>query len=206
MTKPKLDLYSKTDGQLEQFAQTHRDKLLGNSAFPAPTPSVADYAAALDEFTDSVDEMTEGAAIQQAKVSRKNQAREKLVAVIIQRGGYVSTASAGDPTLILSAGFELADTNRAPVDLLAPANLAATQGDGSGIIDLMWDSPAGARAHAIECRINDESLPWQQAGLTTKSRLTIPNLQSGKTYAFRVKSIGAKGESPWSLVIVKLVA
>ena len=128
------------------------------------------------------------------------------MSLLTQRGAYVSHASKGDPTLILSTGFELADTNRSPADLAAPANLAVSQGDGSGKADLMWDAPAGSRAHLIECRLNDEALPWHQAAVSTKSRVTIPNLQSGQTYAFRVRSIGAKGESPWSTVTVKLIA
>lgn len=206
MAKPKLDLYSKTDGELEQFAQTHQVKMLNNPAFTNPAPTAVEFTNALGEFAFCVDEVEKADVAYQAAISRKNQVREELMTVLTQRGSYVSHTSKGDPTLILSAGFEVVDTNRNPLDVAAPANLTVTLGDGTGVIDLAWNASPGARAYLIECRINDETLPWQQAAVTTRSRATIPNLQSAKSYAFRVKAIGPKGDSPWSTVVVILVA
>src|SRR5688572_9338702 len=61
MAKPKLDLYSKTDGDLEQFAITHQDKLLANPAFPTPAPPAAEFTAALAQFGGDVDEVEQAA-------------------------------------------------------------------------------------------------------------------------------------------------
>ncbi len=206
MAKTKLDLYSKNDAALQQFAETHQQKITGNGDFPSPVPSDEHFANLLSIFSNSVDEMEEADVAYQESVSVKNQAREQLMLGLIQRGSYVDTASAGDPSKILSAGFEVSDTNRAPTELTAPENLTASIGDRKGELDLAWDAVFRARAYIVEIRINDETLPWQQATFTTRSRVTVQNLETGKTYAARVKAIGAKGDSPWSIVVNKIVA
>lgn len=206
MAKTKLDLYSKNDTALQQFAETHHQKLTGNPDFASPTPTGPEFATVLTYFSDTIDEVEQNEAALQESVSRKNQAREQLMQALTQRGSYVDTASAGDPTKILSTGFEVSDTNRTPADLTAPEHLTASIGDRTGELDLAWDAVPRARAYIVEIRINDETLPWQQATFSTRSRVTIPNLEAGKTYAARVKAIGAKGDSPWSVVVVKTVA
>lgn len=206
MAKPKLDLYSKTDSELEQFSQTHQEKTTGNPAFPDPVPSILELAQSHADYAMAVDEKERLDLAAQAAAAVKNQKREKLMADLTQRGNYVSLASKGDPAIILSAGFDVSDTNRIPLEITAPVHLMVSLGDKTGLVDLVWDTVPGARAYVIECRLNDESLPWQQAAITTRSRASIPNLESGKTYAFRVKAIGAKGESAWCTAVVKLVA
>lgn len=204
MAQVKLDLRSKTDSDLQQFGETHREKLEGNPHFPTPDPTSENYANALAIYTSRLDDADKAYATWLELVSFKNKAREDFMLALTKRGNYVENASNGDAAIILSAGFEVRDENRLSSDLEAPQYLRATQGDHNGEADLTWDPVKSARSYLIECRL-EESDVWQQAKITTRSKATIAFLQSTKTYAFRVKAVGPKGESEWSDIATKLI-
>jgi hypothetical protein len=90
--------------------------------------------------------------------------------------------------------------------LTAAANLRATMGDLEGEIDLQWDAIYGAVSYIIECREYNPATGWSQIKFLKQSKFTVAGLVSGKTYAFRVRALGPKGEGPWSDEAVKMAA
>jgi hypothetical protein len=59
-----------------------------------------------------------------------------------------------------------------------------------------------------KAKLNDHALTaltWRDAGVSTKSRITIQGLPSGKRYWFRVAAINAAGQSGWSDPATKIV-
>jgi hypothetical protein len=205
MARVKLNLRSKNDTELQQFAETHQTEMENNPHFIVPDPSDAVYGETLERYAAKVDEVESAFATYLAKSVEKNQAREEMTEVLTKRGNYVENASDGDPAKILSAGFEVRHENRNPIDLTAPDYLRATLGDHNGEIDLTWEPVKGAKTYIVEVRLDEPGATYQQARFTTRSSATIAGLQSTRTYVFRVKAVGAKGESEWSAETRKLV-
>ncbi len=88
--------------------------------------------------------------------------------------------------------------------LAAPANLAATPGDGQVV--LSWDAPAsnsGITRHEYRYKTGDGSFPstWTAiansgAGGANEGGVTVTGLANGTAYTFQVRAVDATGEGP----------
>lgn len=204
MAKPKLDLKSKTDADLLGFAQAHITAMTGNASFPTPTPNAADFLAQVTAYETAI--ITADAAQQaaQEKVVLKDTERGLLEKVLGQRANYVENTSQGDEAKILSAGFSVRSAATPPAVPVVPADLGISMGDHAGEIDLQWTPSKGAKSYIIECAPYNTPRVWQQIKIVTRSSFTVTGLTSGATYAFRVRAVGAAGESDWSDEAVKM--
>ncbi|MCP5541842.1 MAG: fibronectin type III domain-containing protein [Akkermansiaceae bacterium] len=205
MAKVKLELQKKSDVEMEAFCQNHINKMAGNEHFSEPEPSEEEYQAHFDAFKGQLATVT---ALENQLASARallRAYREKLELETTGRGNYVETKAKKDAAKILSAGFEVRGTAAPIGELPAPINFLAKMGAQSGQILLTWKKVHGASSYVIHCREHDVAgAAWEQVKIVTAAKLKVESLVPGKNYAFRVRAVGAAGESPWSDESVKM--
>ena len=88
--------------------------------------------------------------------------------------------------------------------MTAALDFLATSGDNAGEIDLTWSAVRGSRSYVTQYREDVPGTAWITGPLGTRSRATVENLQTAKTYVFRVVAVGTAGQGPWSDESTKL--
>lgn len=206
MAEAELDVHKLTVPELLAIAAGISSALDGNASFPAPDPTPQELSRLTEDLSEA--EKTYRAERQRlvkvqavrdatAEVLRKALAREVM---------YVQEASGGDLAKILSANLHVEEeTHIWPFGAAGDLHeLAASTGDEPGEIDLAWDPVAGATGYEVEMAcdlINEDS--WDQAGATTKSKITLQNLNNRTRYWFRVRAVNERGAGDWSEPVMK---
>ncbi|MEQ1751656.1 MAG: fibronectin type III domain-containing protein [Prosthecobacter sp.] len=208
MNQFKLELQKKTVLQKLAMGVTHIAAMLANAFYPQATrvPTDAQFQAAQDDLQAANDD----ANLQEGKWKAANALRDEKQAIwdtiITARASNCEAVTPNDLAKLSTVGLPLKGAPTPIGDMPAPANLRATMGDDAGEIDLQWDAIYGAVSYVIECREYNPATGWSQIKLIKQSKFTVTGLTSGKTYAFRVRALGPKGEGPWSDEAVKMAA
>lgn len=84
-----------------------------------------------------------------------------------------------------------------PITLEAPVVTASF--DGENVI-LKWEPVTNALSYKVEYREEQET-EFRPAGVPTYSPFTVPGLEFGNTYVFRVKAVSGDVESEWSELV-----
>ena len=202
MAKVKLDLKNKDFTTLRDFAEGHRAAMVDNDNFPTPQPTVAVFDAALEAYSNKLDEITAAEVALQTLRAERDEMREVLEKNLNGRGTYVETASDGELSKIVSAAFEVQAEGSPTTQILKPEGISASMGDEEGEIDVSCHAVPKAKSYIIEMRDHsDTAAPgtWGSPKFSGRSSTTITGLTSGKKYAFRIRAIGPNNlESPWS--------
>ena len=182
MRKPKLivDSSNDSDSLMVTHSQGIVTKMTGNAHFPTPVPSLADVTTAITDLETSITGATSG---DHAAVQLKEQKRKTLDDLLHQLALYVETESAGDPAVMLGAGFKISK-DPSPVGPLPKPTGFKVQSVGKGEMKLSVDKLDGADHYLFEYR-QTTATAWEQK-ISTKSRLLLTGLESGKEYLFRV--------------------
>jgi len=184
------------DGPLANKASAIADKMDGNPNFATPLPPVKDLRTAISDYLSALAKVEFGS---REDTVIKNNMRAALIVVLKQLAAYVQTTSDGDEAIILSSGF---DVNKRPStvgELAKPENLTVKPGTNKGTMVLMCDVVDYANFYEFSYR----ELPaaadtlWIQK-TSTKRKLQIDGLTSGKQYAFRVAGAGSYPTRVWS--------
>jgi hypothetical protein len=172
-------------------------KMTDNPAFATPVPALSVLTAARLALEDAIAAMLNGG---KAATFARNEAEAALDEVITQLAGYVVSTVGSNEALIRSSGFDVRQRGAPIGSLPAPANLRADLTEFQGQIKLAWDRERGAALNEVQQNDGDpeDEATWKLIAMTTKSRLTVEHLTSGKTYWFRVRAQGTAGESPMS--------
>ena len=197
MAKAKLQLSRKSDADLITLANGILHSMSGNSHFPDPDPSLAEIAAAVDDFSAGIAAHTD--ARNAAKTARavKARGRRVLADLLTDVAAFAERKAKRDEAKLLSAGIPVRDPST-PLGLLpAPSNLLAAFGDGEGKVVLTYDPVAGSRSYEIQCKIYGTS-DWQNVKMVTRRRAVVTGLTPGANYAFRVRAVGTAGPGAWS--------
>ncbi|MBL8017244.1 MAG: fibronectin type III domain-containing protein [Ignavibacteria bacterium] len=80
-----------------------------------------------------------------------------------------------------------------------------TRGDGSGEVNISWDSLDEADTYVIEYRTSGGKKSWKLADITSESICTLKGLKNRRTYAFRVAAVNSAKKGPWSVPVKKKV-
>ena len=202
MSKVRLDLRSKMDDQLRTYGTEHKAAITGNVHFPSPVPTPVIFDASLAAFSSKLDAIAAAEIALTTMRTERDDLRADLELQIAGRGNYVELTAAGDEAKIQSAGFQVQAAPTPTSSLDAPSNVTAVMGRKRGEIIVRGVVPDKTRASVFECREHAETGPlgaWQAVKTTTKSKITVPGLVSGKEYAFRMKVLGPNElESGWS--------
>jgi hypothetical protein len=112
---------------------------------------------------------------------------------------YVQLVSKGDEAIILSSGF---DVNRKPAaigSLTKATGLSIKAGENKGSIVANWNVVAHAGFYEFEYTAAPSNLTsiWLKK-TSTKHKMLIDGLTSGKQYVFRVAGAGSDPSRNWS--------
>jgi hypothetical protein len=174
--------------------------LAGNAHFPTPNPPLATVTAAANALRTALVEARTARQESQAKTAAQNDREDDLDKIMRQLAAYIENVSAGDETMIKSAGVSVRSPTATSADgLAAPTALSATEGDHDGEIDLHWNSVKRARSYIVE-RSPDPPTDssWTQVQVVISSSATVSGLTRGAKHWFRVAAVGSGGQSGWS--------
>jgi hypothetical protein len=171
-----------------------------NPSFPAPTPSLADVASALDELRDAeVATKTR----RHGTAAARNQKRAVLIGLLVRLKAYVQGVADEDAehaaAIIESAGMRVKRT--------APAGkppFEVKPGAVSGSVQMVVRS-AGDRASYHWAWSPDEGKTWRSVPATLQAKTVLRGLPSGSTCSFRYRAVTKTGETDWSEPVAVLV-
>ena len=197
-----LGLISLTAKALVEKGRNCVDMLTGNAAFTFP----AGFLASITAACNTLEQANEEVLFYGGKVNydAKRKAERALADLIRELAGYVQAQSGGDPTLILSAGFDYRKKGQPVEKLTTPENLRAVLTTFLGTADLRWNVVDDANNYQLFLNgvDPDQEDKWEMVAFSSKSRFTIEGLEIGKFYYIRIQAIGRKGLlSPVSQVL-----
>jgi hypothetical protein len=171
--------------------------LSDNPAYPNPPVDLKTLQAAVDDLNAAVAAQVHGGT---AATAEKKNKQEALIKILRKLKHYVEDNCENDLAILLSSGFQAAAATRDRSPIANPSILGIDRGKSD---ELMLKVTPIARAKCYEVRsavvgASNVPGPWQQAGIFTSSRITIPNLVPTTTYVFQVRAVGAAGNTEWS--------
>lgn len=181
-----------------QYGRRIITAVTGNPNFLEPHPDMPVFTTATDSMEITYNEAKAARLVAKTKTQLQDQAEAAFDGMVSQLASYVDNRSAGDGTIIESAGFAVRATPTSVGELPAPTDLQAKSGEHPGHADVKWKGLYGAKAYNIERATDSAELSWQFMGSTTKSEASLNSMLSGKKYWFRVAAVGAAGTSAWS--------
>lgn len=175
-------------------------QLKGNAAYPNPPAALAELEKLLPELEE---------ALERAKtrdkhwVAIKNNKKAIALALLQELAEYVLVISKGDRALILSSGFEAADTNgpeKTSIELLevilnAPGEATLQVKNQKGVVSYI---------HQYTTEAPGPNTMWHSVG-STKGDHTFTGLETDKRYWFRVIVVGRKGQQAFSPVVSRSI-
>ena len=204
MSKIKLNLRSLSIPEKIARSQQIVTALTGNPNFTAPHPPLAQVTAAINELEAASNAAQAARQEAKARTAAQNSKEEALDRILTQLVAYVESIAGDDEQLIMSAGLDVRAPSTAGTAPPPPA-LTATARDREGEIDLSWDAVRGARSYVIERSPDPPTASsWTHAGVSIRTQATIEGLTSGTRYWFRVASVTADGQGPWSNPAMKI--
>jgi hypothetical protein len=175
--------------------------MTGNTAFPTPPTSLADFTTQVDLVETKANNV---AAARTALVQAEWELQEEADQMDLMGralAGYVQGASMGDPGTLESSGFSL-KAQRQPVGVLPPpSNLRAEPGQ-EGTCELRCNTQRGGRLYEMECAPQVTG-PYVSIYKGTRAKCLATGLTSGTQYWFRARVFGAAGPSDWSDAVTK---
>lgn len=192
-----------SDSELANKANFILEKMTGNAYFETPAPPLSELRTANDNYVASLAKMESGS---KEDTVVKNNNRVTLENVLKVLAAYVQTTSNGDEAIILSSGF---DVNKKPSpvgQLEKPENLIVRQGANKGSVVISCDVVPNANFYEFQytlAPVTDETV-WVLR-TTTKHKMQVDELTSGKQYTFRVAGAGSDPSRVWSEEITSYI-
>jgi len=185
-----------SDADLSVKANQILDKMTNNKAFPEPEPTLDSIRATNASYYQALDQVKDGS---REDTAIKNDLRKELEDQLRQLGDYVQRLSDGDQAVILSSGFDVHKKHEQIGPLLKPANLVVKPGSNKGSMELTCNVVAHASFYVFEHRElpSENGNGWLQT-TSTKRKVLLSGLTSGKQYAFRVAGAGSDPARNWS--------
>jgi hypothetical protein len=192
-----------TDTELNVKANHIIEKMTGNAAFPTPEPTLEAVQEASDAYLDALDNVQDGS---REDTVRKNHLRTTLEGLLRQLADYVWRVSQGDEILMLSSGFDLYKKPETVGPLSKPTNLVIKPGSNKGSMELSCNAVRHATFYEFEYRevASENGNGWIKC-TSTKRKLLVQGLTSGKAYVFRVAGAGSDPSRTWSDEIASFV-
>jgi len=173
--------------------------LTGNAAFtapnPTPNPTLASFTAALD----TLDAAQQTYAFNRGKVEKeaRDLAFAEMKVLFHTMGGYVQLASNGAKDIIMSAGFDVT-ASPSPVQIpTTPQNVRAESTKARKQILVRWGASKGHRLYNVYQTEGDPTLEtgWELVAVIGRNRLVVSDLESFRTYSYRIIAVGGHANS-----------
>lgn len=191
------------DAELAVRAQAIIAAMTGNTNFPTPSPSLADMTTALSEYSTALSAAKTG---NRAQIALKRQKREALISLLHQLGDYVLFTSKRDRTMMVSSGFSIAKEAEPLPPLSKPENLQVLSGENAGELKIAISKVQGARAYQYQYTPDPLTIEskWESQ-LSTVTKNTFQDLNSGSRYWCRVAAIGVDEQMVFSDAVSRVV-
>jgi hypothetical protein len=181
-------------------ASTIHEHMVGNPHFPSPSPTMAEFAQAIQEL-----EQANLAALDRGRLAMaaRNRAEEKISSMITRLAGYVNSVCLGDQIKITSSGFRLAKTPEPISTLHAPRKAKVRRTAYPSQLELSWERVPGAAIYQVEkeVQVAGEATDWQRVSLTTRPKLVVDGCRTDEHHTFRICAVGTKVQSPHTEIL-----
>lgn len=196
--KVKLNLRASSLEEKLTLARQIVQALTANEHFPSPIPSLETVGSAIGELEKANADVKLARQTLSTKYSILDDRSSELDAVLNQLGAYVESTAKGDEIKIKLAGMSV-KASKSPTGIpSAPEGLLAVAANEKEI-ELSWESVKHAKSYVVQLTSDlSKDDNWSIAIISTKSKATIKNLESGKKYWFKVAAIASAGQSAWS--------
>jgi len=198
IVKVTTDFSSKnyTDTELSVKCTKVIDKMSGNQNFPNPTPSLQEIRDTNISYIASLAKADKGSADDRVI---KNNWRAKVESQMKELSLYVQITSKGDDVIVSSSGL---DVNKKPMAVGAlpkPENVIVKIGNNMGSVWASCDAIPSASFYEFDYAevTADGVLNWIHK-TSTKHKILIEGLTSGKQYVFRVAGAASDPSRVWS--------
>jgi len=181
-----------SSAKLVSFCQAVITALTTNPNVATPQPTIAVLQAGLDDLVAANSAAKAGGTEQ--KVIRKAK-RLALIALLKQEAAYVSVVCGGDVAKILSTGFDVSKVPE-PIGPLPKPERFKVLAPEKGILKCSLKKIKGAKNYVFEYKLVGAEA-WESE-ITTKTKLTLMGLESGKEYVVRVLPCGVSDEKTYS--------
>jgi hypothetical protein len=185
-----------TDPELSVKASYVVEQMTGNTNFPNPSPPLEIISSSNAAFTEAINKAINGS---KEDTVIKNNLRKQVETNLKLETDYVQQVSRGDEAIILSSGFDVNKKPTAIGPLPKATGLSIKTGDNKGTIQAFCNVVPNALFYEFEytdAPSNPASTWLKQT--TTKHKLLIEGLTSGKQYVFRVAGAGSDPSRNWS--------
>ena len=185
-----------SDPELSVMASHVIQLMTGNTHFPNPNPDLDVIATANAAYLASLNKAQNGS---KEDTAIKNNNRKIIEDLLKTQTDYVQRISKGDEVIILSSGFEVARKPTTVGPLAKATGLTVKAGDNKGSMVVnckVVNRAAFYEFEFTETPSNPNSI-WQKQ-TSTKHKLLIDGLTSGKQYTFRVAGAGSDPSRNWS--------
>jgi uncharacterized protein (DUF3084 family) len=172
------------------------EQMTGNVHFPDPSPALVAITSANDSYKLALNKMENGT---REDTVVKNNCRKIVENLLKQETDYVQQVSNGEEAIILSSGFDVAKKPTVVGPLAKATGLEVNVGSNKGSIIVDCDVVEHAAFYEYEYT-DAPSTPnsvWLKK-TSTKHKVLIEGLTSGKQYVFRVAGAGSDSSRNWS--------
>ena len=198
MAKPRLDLRSRKDVDLQQFAQSVIQAMREGGPFAPYQAQVESVAALVETYGEALSAQNLAEIELRTATRRKQQARKSAEEGLTALASLVAYVSGGRKEIIAGSGMEPRRPRARLGQLGLPQDLRAEPSPLEGCCDLSWEGVRGASVYEVEYKLHPQTAPWLRFTACTASKCRVTGLEPGTAYYFRVRAIGAAGPGPWS--------
>ncbi len=190
---------SMSKGALNQTTSSVSTHLFGNEAFPAPPVDKPTLDEAASAWRAALVAQVNGGKEATAEAHRLRAVLEEHLTTLAK---YVDLVAGNDLAMLLSSGYEAAQTSRSRVPLQRP-QIIRTKNGMSGQTILTVTAQRNVRCYEVSSAPVDENGnigPFSPPTTWTSSRAIEANgLVPGRLYCHQVRAVGGStGHSDWS--------
>ena len=179
------------------------DKMQENPNFASPNPTLETVRTTNNNYITALGKVEYGT---KEDTVLKNSCRAAVEKILKSLALYVQKTSDGDEAIILSSGFDINKKGTPIGQLDKPVNLMVKPGDNKGAVSVSCDVVSNTNFYEIEYMevTADGSRVWIQR-TSTKRKIQLDGLVSGKQYRFRVAVAGSNPSRVWSDEVISYV-
>ena len=205
MKKPTLvrDYSRLTESNLDVRCQEIIASLTGNPSFPATVPTLADFTALQESYSNNLVAAGMGDKV---SIAVKNQSKRELLEAMRQLAINIESLSLGNRAKMISSGFDLASAGENVPVLAPPTNFRLVDGVNPGELRSIVKGVQQAMMYNHEYSLvpPTETTVWM-AHVVSSVEHTFTGLPSGTRVYVRVAAIGRKNQIAYSSVLNRIV-